>query len=229
MANPQQENGHTDIANEIMEKLARYRISGQEYQIIFVVLRQTWGWHKKDDEISLSQFAEKTEMNRSSCVRAIKKLVTKKILSSDNKDTTYAKRYRFNKDYEQWSASIKKDTRGDNKVTTSSDNIDNRGVTIKSHTKENYTKETISKEILFDEFWNLYGKKVNSKKCRDKWQKLSIETRKFILEDIPKRKLGRKWLEGFQEDPMTYLNGERWNDQIEITKQNIKPTSLILN
>jgi hypothetical protein len=110
------------------------------------VWRKTWGWHKKEDEISLSQISLATEMNRSSVVRAIKRLVTKKILSSDNKDTTYANRYRFNKDYDEWKASIKKDTTSDKKVTTSSDNKDNGGVTKKIHTKENYTKETIQKK-----------------------------------------------------------------------------------
>ena len=27
-----------------------------------------------------------------------------------------------------------------------------------------------------------------------------------------------KWLEGFIENPTTYLNGERWNDEIEVPR-----------
>ena len=52
MANPQAENGHTDIANEIVEALARTRISGTETQLLWVIFRKTYGWHKKEDEIS---------------------------------------------------------------------------------------------------------------------------------------------------------------------------------
>ena len=44
MASPQRENGHIDIANEIADKFCSYRLSGQEWQIVWVVLRKTWGW-----------------------------------------------------------------------------------------------------------------------------------------------------------------------------------------
>jgi len=217
MSNPQKENGYTPIANELMEKLGRYRISGQEWQILIVVLRQTWGWQKKEDEISLSQFVEKTEMDRSSCVRAIRKLVTKKLLSSDKKVTTYANKYRFNKDYGQWTASDKKVTRGDKKVTGGGDNLVYRGVTKESHTKETNTKETNTKEryTSFTQFWDLYPKKVERKKSEIKWKLLSEEDRLLILDDIPKRQLGKQWKQGYIPNPTTYLNGERWNDEIE--------------
>ena len=55
MANPQIENGHVDIANDIAEVLAQTRISGTEWQIVWVILRKTYGWHKKVDQIALSQ------------------------------------------------------------------------------------------------------------------------------------------------------------------------------
>jgi len=54
MANPQPEDGHIDIANEIAEKLARTQLSGTEHKIIWAIWRKTWGWHKKEDRISLS-------------------------------------------------------------------------------------------------------------------------------------------------------------------------------
>ena len=34
MASPQREEGHIDIANEIVNQLCRYRIPGQEWQIM---------------------------------------------------------------------------------------------------------------------------------------------------------------------------------------------------
>lgn len=46
MASPQTENGHIDIANEIADKFCSYRLSGQEWQILWVLLRKTWGWKK---------------------------------------------------------------------------------------------------------------------------------------------------------------------------------------
>ena len=61
MANPQREDGHIDIANEIAEKLARTQLSGTEHKIIWAIWRKTWGWHKKEDRISLSQLVKMTE------------------------------------------------------------------------------------------------------------------------------------------------------------------------
>lgn len=71
--------------------------------------------------------------------------------------------------------------------------------------------------ILFDEFWKLYPNKAEKKKSEAKWNALPIETQRIILEDLPKRKLGEKWSKDggrFVEMPTTYLNGERWNDEI---------------
>ena len=78
--NPQKENGHTGIANEIIEKFCSYRISGEEWMVLWVVLRKTYGWNKKEDFIPLTQFQIMTGLKRPNVIRAIKKLVSKKIL-----------------------------------------------------------------------------------------------------------------------------------------------------
>ncbi len=72
----------------------------------------------------------------------------------------------------------------------------------------------------FDAFWSLYPKKVERKKSEEKWGRLPAVARAEIVADIPKRKLGRQWREGFVPNPTTYLNGERWRDQIETVKSN---------
>ena len=104
--NPQTEDGHTDIANETVEALARYRLSGQEYQVLWVIWRKTYGWHKKKDKISLGQIAELTGMNRPGVARIINKLVSKSVIKKDN---SYINVYEFNKHYKEWRGVIKKD------------------------------------------------------------------------------------------------------------------------
>ncbi len=89
MASPQTENGHIDIANDIGEYLSRYRISGEEYQILWTIWRKTYGWHKKEDCISLSQFFHATKMKKPSIIRAIKKLEAKNIISKKANDIAY--------------------------------------------------------------------------------------------------------------------------------------------
>jgi len=81
----------------------------------------------------------------------------------------------------------------------------------------------VKKSILFDEFWNLYNKKVGNKKaCKKKWDKLTYDKQKTIIQTLP------EWLtqfseKQFQPHPETYLNNERWNDEI------IKPKKQVNN
>ncbi len=151
MANPQKEDGHVDIANEIVEALARIRISGEEMQCLWIILRKTYGWHKKEDKISLSQFSQLTGLKRQNVLRAINKLSSKKIIGIIKNDSSQINIYNINKDFDKWEPLPKKITLSSKKITTVI-NIDNRVSSKKIHTKETITKETIQKKyILSDE------------------------------------------------------------------------------
>ena len=60
MANPQREEGHVDIANEIVEFLAKTYLSSYESQVLWAIFRKTYGWQKKEDWITGSQLVEMT-------------------------------------------------------------------------------------------------------------------------------------------------------------------------
>ena len=96
MANPQKENGHVEIANEIIEELARVNLSAYEWRVLMIVLRKTYGWQKKTDRISLSQIAKATGIQRPHVVRAKKTLIDKKLLIERQGEIGP------NKNYEQW-------------------------------------------------------------------------------------------------------------------------------
>ncbi|MBA7554707.1 hypothetical protein ES705_47338 [subsurface metagenome] len=64
MANPQRENGHVDIANEIVEALAKTHLSSYESQVLWVIFRKTYGWHKKEDWITNTQISNMTGIKR---------------------------------------------------------------------------------------------------------------------------------------------------------------------
>lgn len=71
-----------------------------------------------------------------------------------------------------------------------------------------------NKEIEFQKFWNLYDKKIDSKKCLDKFLKLSeIEVSKIleVVEEYVKSTPEKK----FRKNPLTWLNGSCWNDEIQ--------------
>jgi len=96
MANPQREDGHVDIANELVEALARVNLSAYEWRVLMVVLRKTYGWHRKEDVIPLSQIAGMTGLSKPHICHAKKRLLTKKLLRESHR------RLGFQKDYDQW-------------------------------------------------------------------------------------------------------------------------------
>jgi len=73
----------------------------------------------------------------------------------------------------------------------------------------------IGKEkIPFSQFWDLYNRKEGAKnKCELKWNKLNNETRQKIINTLPIF-LSKIKDRQFQPYPETYLNQERWNDEI---------------
>lgn len=145
MANPQIENGHTDIANELIEALAHIRIAGEEMQCLWVIFRKTYGWHKREDNISLSQFAVMTGLNKPAVLRALNKLLSKKIIEIIKNDNNMGNKYRFNKDFTQWQPLAKKITALSKKIMTVGNN-DNLPLSILQPQKKLITKETITKE-----------------------------------------------------------------------------------
>ena len=136
---------------ELVEVLARYRIPGQEMQLLWVLLRKTWGWKKKEDSISLSQFAKLTGIDRGKCSRLLKSLIAKNILRNtvDQKVNPQPKKYRFNKDYETWVTVDQKVAR-DHKVNRVLTKRSSKGVTKRSTTIDNIdTIQYILSELLF--------------------------------------------------------------------------------
>ena len=100
-ANPQAEDGHIDIANEIAEVLARINFYPYESRILWVIWRKTYGWHKKVDRISFTQFEKSTGLHRRHIQRTLKHLEERKIIVASKgygKNATYG----FQKDYTKW-------------------------------------------------------------------------------------------------------------------------------
>lgn len=136
MANPQKENGHIGLATELVESFAYLQLSPTEWQVLWVVLRQTWGWKKKHDWISLSQFMLKTRLLKYQIIRAKKKLVSKQILLDTKKGLM------FNKNYEQWRVS--KRIPPVSKRITLGIQTDNLGVSKRIPTIDTNTIDTIT-------------------------------------------------------------------------------------
>ena len=87
--------------------------------------------------------------------------------------------------------------------------ISNGSETMAEHkwpTDNNVKNAKNDKKIPFEQFWDLYGKKVGAKpKCKEKWNRLPLETQQLIMEKLPAWKAQHKDAQ-FQPYPHTFLN-----------------------
>jgi len=158
MGTPQLENGFIQIAtgdenNDILLALVHADLNGTEYQIMLFIIRKTWGFKKKEDWISITQFESHTNKSRKQIIKTLAGLVNKKLLVKKNtpgKTTTYCP----NKDFTAWGTLVNKSTLVNKRLQTSVLS-GHELVTKSTPTKDIYTKETITKDTLATKVANL--------------------------------------------------------------------------
>ncbi len=65
----------------------------------------------------------------------------------------------------------------------------------------------------FTEFWELYGKKTDSAKCKAKFGRLTKVEIKLLFEKLPAY-IKSTPDKQYRKNPITWLNGKCWNDEI---------------
>lgn len=82
--------------------------------------------------------------------------------------------------------------------------------------KESIVKENKEKDNgEFELFWNQYGKKVKRKDAKIKFQKLTPEEVQEIFKTLPSFLNENKDVQ-YRPDPVRYLSGKRWEDEISV-------------
>jgi phage replication O-like protein O len=152
---PQTENGHIQIAtgsndNDVFTALISANLTSTEYQVVLTVIRKTWGWKKKEDWISISQFIKLTGKSKQSIINATNLLVKKNVLVKQTVPgikTTYS----FNKVFSSWlvkqALPVKETVPVKESIPTGKAGF-TTPVKETVHTKETLTKETIQKKYI---------------------------------------------------------------------------------
>ena len=210
MSSPQKENGFAPIANEILEALAGFRLPGEQVQILFVIIRETYGFNRKEAEISYKRFGALTGLKKSNISRALKGLLSKLLIEVIKNDNRTVATYRFNKNYDIWQV-IKTDNQTRlSKLITSVIKTDN--LTIKETIKETiYTSSFLT-------FWNSYPKKVGKGAAFNSWKRIKKNDGLLenILSAIETQKKSDQWKRDngqYIPHPATWLNQRRWEDE----------------
>lgn len=73
----------------------------------------------------------------------------------------------------------------------------------------------------FDEFWRQYPRRIAKKDARRAFLKIRWTPVLWheVMAAIEAWKASEQWQRGFIPHPATWLNGERWNDELEVSHQ----------
>lgn len=110
MASPQKENGYTPISNELLEAFLQYKfpLNTEAPRVLWLfVARKTYGYSKKNDIISLSQFQNGTNLPRNTVVHWLAYLVKALLLVRGAELLKNGYNYAINKDFEEWIPLVK--------------------------------------------------------------------------------------------------------------------------
>ena len=90
-----------------------------------------------------------------------------------------------------------------------------------NHHKPSITTISESESLktdIFERVWNFYGHKLGKKLAHRAWKSLKIQKEDTRVPAMRKAMetlhLSRGWREGYKPHLSTWLNGERWNDEI---------------
>lgn len=145
MANPQKEHGYTAIANEIMDALIKVDLSGQQFKIALLIIRKTYGFNKKDDAVSLTQMMSFTGMGKIRCSQVVNQLQLMKILTVTENINGICKKYKLNKDFEEW-PTVTENINRYRKTKSTVNVLRNRPLMKTLTTKDISTKDIFTKE-----------------------------------------------------------------------------------
>ncbi len=176
------ERNYSKIPNELLEGLAKIRLSNYELRVLWVVMRKTFGWNKLSDRIALSQFIKETGVRKQHVCRATKSLVERKVITK--RGNAMNPIISINTNWGEWEALPKKvivTNRGVN-VTNSGEIVTNLGTY-----KEHYPKNTIQRKdnlLSYKELIKLYeqGNRDYKPFFRGKEMRLS-QGKWFVIEE----------------------------------------------
>lgn len=147
MADVQPENGFTIIAHELLEVVPKYKFNGTQLRIIMVVWRNTYGFGRKDHEMSITFFVKATGLGKTQIDRELKTLIEKKVLVVTKQSTfTKSRKLGFNKHYDEWSVEMTDSQRNraqSAKTLTDSGNADEQSAKMRTQTVSEFADQDI--------------------------------------------------------------------------------------
>lgn len=134
---------YTQTPNILFDEVMKTLKEG-ELRVLLVITRQTFGWRKRWDRISLSQLIEKTGMCRDAVINSLKSLVEKKIILKHQEGPNGTQKTWYTLSVEE----VEEEPEIPDEFNEDSNNSYQSSKTTPPSRFRRPTKETITKEIL---------------------------------------------------------------------------------
>lgn len=99
-ATPQLEDGFTMLANELVERVLGFSFSHREQSIIFTIFRKTYGYGKKEDDMSASQIGDMCKIARQHVTSTLNLLALRNVINK--RPGRYGSIIGIQKDHRRW-------------------------------------------------------------------------------------------------------------------------------
>ena len=99
--------------------------------------------------------------------------------------------------------------------TSSAQSADDRQTTS---APDKIREDKIISIVRFEDFWKEYpvNRKVGKKPCMDKWSSKGLDKiADKIIYHVKEMSKTKSWKDGFNPAPLTYINQERWEDELQ--------------
>lgn len=222
----------TKVPNFIFDRMLMAQLSDKALKCLLFIVRQTVGFDKASNRIATSQFQEYCGIKKDRNVfAAIRELEQCKLIKVERKTGVLNSYSLINNPYPlDVVPEIETSTpKGEESSTLKGqDTTTPKGHTTKENSKENL-KEDVQNGALeknFELFWKSYPNKKDKKKSEDKFKKINFKKYPFeqIMASLEKQKHSEAWLKDngkFIPMASTWINNERWNDEISSPEQQI--------
>src|SRR5690606_34939184 len=76
----QVEDGYSRIAHPILEAMAAAGFAASQYAVLMVLIRETYGWGRKEAALSLADLERRTSLHRNTVHRAVTSLIAEGVM-----------------------------------------------------------------------------------------------------------------------------------------------------
>lgn len=228
---PQTEEGFVRIANELMDAILSAGFSQRQLLVLLALIRKTYGYNKKEDDMSAAQIGKLCNMARTHVTSVLKQLADMNVIRK--RPGEYGCVIAIQKDYTRWNLTVKAEQKTPQKTpstksvqvyqigtrdSTKSVQVDS---TKSVHTIDNLPKDNLKRHIcapaLFERFYAAYPRKRSRKQAERAFAKLkpdeSLVNR--MIEAVNAKLASGEWSDPqFIPYPATWLNGKCWEDDV---------------